>query len=43
MPTLQFTKETYRPIRRLNKYCLARPRPAPLAPAPLAAAPATCR
>ena len=43
MPSLQFTKETYRPIRRLNKYCLVRPRPAILAPAPLAAAPALCR
>ena len=43
MPSLQFTKETYRPIRRLNKYCLARPRPATLAPAALATVSATCR
>ena len=25
IPTLRFTKESYRPIRMLNKYCLARP------------------
>ncbi len=36
MPSLRFTKEAYRPIRRQNKYCLTRP--AVLAPAPLAAA-----
>lgn len=43
MPSLQFTKETYRPIRRQNKYCLARPQPARLAPALLATTPALCR
>ena len=42
MPSLQFTKETYRPIRRLAKYCLTRPVPAVLAPAPAAAVPAVC-
>ena len=43
MPTLQFTKETYRPVRRLNKYCLTRAVPAVPAPAPGAAAvPALC-
>lgn len=49
MPSLQFTKETYRPIRRQNKYCLTRsvpavaaPAPAAAAPAPAAAAPALC-
>ncbi len=43
MPTLQFTKETYRPIRRLNKYCVARPVPALSVPASVAAVPALCR
>ena len=42
MPSLQFTNETYRPIRRLNKYCLTRAVPAVLAPASSAAVPATC-
>lgn len=42
MPSLQFTKETYRPIRRLNKYCVTRPVPAILTPAPAAAVPAIC-
>ena len=42
MPSLQFTKETYRPIRRLNKYCLTRAVPAVLAPAPAEAAPVLC-
>jgi hypothetical protein len=37
MPSLQFTKETYRPILRLNKYCVTRPVPAVLSPAPDAA------
>ena len=42
MPTLQFTKETYRPVRRLNKYCLTRSVPAVLAATPGAAVPALC-
>lgn len=42
MPSLQFTKETYRPIRRMNKYCLTRAVPSVLAPAPNAAVPAIC-
>jgi uncharacterized protein len=42
MPSLQFTKETYRPIRRSNKYCLTRSVPAVLAPTPGAAVPAIC-
>lgn len=42
MPSLRFTKETYRPIHRLNKYCVTRPVPAVLASAPAAAVPAIC-
>lgn len=42
MPSLQFTKETYRPIRRLNKYCVARPVSAAFAPASGAAVSAIC-
>ena len=42
MPSLQFTKETYRPVRRLNKYCLTRPVPAIPTPVPAAAVPAVC-
>ena len=40
MPSLQFTKETYRPIRRQHKYCLTRAVPAVPAPAPDTAVPA---
>ncbi len=42
MPSLQFTKETYRPIRRLNKYCLTRPVPAVLEPTRIEATPVLC-
>lgn len=31
IPTLRWTKESYRPSRRLNKYALSRPAPAPTA------------
>ena len=42
MPSLRFTKETYRPIRRLNKYCVTRPVPAVQVSAPALAVPVAC-